>query len=893
MLSQEQAIIRDILLLKGGSTGSIFTFSEHEAFLLPENILYLVEEIARTGTCQRSSFLAYACDCFEKCNTTQLSGKHQERGLKIIEEIKKALFNVTQMVLAIPDEFTTENPRCQAQFLKYLQADKLMKNFPSGFLSKLLSGLDWIDLKNLIKPTYDYLLKSTMIQREALGVSLIMHKLYTQIPCIETLLVNPSWLPSVRVAKDLENKNLFLKLISFRADNWSDDFNKKLFKGFKELPPLTQRKNIDTFRATMNQVQNVSFQIFKKCLSKQLAQHRDRAIEILSLVARMNKDKRKMRYNPNMLSSDGMLANLSFVMLKLTLPILNGKNKKDGTSRMSNINCLIFVLENGVVDYSNVSRINASQEILIELKEKHVSRMDVEFNLMTKMFVLGLEILHIGLLRSIKNMKTIRQNIWRNQRINTPQSLNKAQMLGMRYAASVAHYLDPKILKEALTFYTLVGKWILNLSKTDPESCNVLPEYIFEDIITIFTILNDNQNVKRECDGFYSEESLLTFCIQLLKPGSPCQNVHHRIMLVNVITMFVPNGYENTSIHNYINHLLNTAPDAHELIPLLMILYIKVEDGDYEQRYAYRYHLANILKFLWNYDLHNRAMHTIWNEEPNTFVRMLNMLINDNICLVDSALEMIGNLHELETSENQDEENRASRENLQSTLKQKNQLALVQLELLCWLSSNIQKPFFDKRILDRIATMIDVYLKKLTQETATLNVSSNEAIDFKPRQLLTSIATIFLNLGNHSEEFLTAIGKDAAFYCPKSYTKAIKIMNKHNLLPTNLLIQLQNLSKQIEAIQKEHENIETKLGEIPDKYLDPILYTLMRDPVRLPTNDMIMDRAKIEINILNTGQCPFTRKPLTKEELIPVPELKAEIEAWIEERLASFENDEN
>jgi hypothetical protein len=28
-------------------------------------------------------------------------------------------------------------------------------------------------------------------------------------------------------------------------------------------------------------------------------------------------------------------------------------------------------------------------------------------------------------------------------------------------------------------------------------------------------------------------------------------------------------------------------------------------------------------------------------------------------------------------------------------------------------------------------------------------------------------------------------------------------------------------------------------------------------------------------------------------ELIPVPELKAEIEAWIEERLASFENDEN
>jgi len=239
--------------------------------------------------------------------------------------------------------------------MKYLQADKLMKNFPDKFLKRLINGLDPQDLKELLKPAYEYITSTPVTKQNIHGLSLIMGKLYIQIPCTESLLLDSSWLPQVRTAVELEKKNLFLKLISYQADNGLDPFNKKLFQGFEEMPPIKQKQNIDTFRSAVNQVQDISLQIFKKCLSKQLAQHRDRAIELLSLVATMNKNRRKMQYDPRVLSSDGMLANLSYLMLKLTSPILKGKNK-DGSSRMTSIDSLIFIMEQGCVKYENVSR---------------------------------------------------------------------------------------------------------------------------------------------------------------------------------------------------------------------------------------------------------------------------------------------------------------------------------------------------------------------------------------------------------------------------------------------------------------------------------------------------------------------------------------------------------
>ncbi|KAL0450500.1 UNVERIFIED_CONTAM: putative ubiquitin conjugation factor E4 [Sesamum latifolium] len=63
---------------------------------------------------------------------------------------------------------------------------------------------------------------------------------------------------------------------------------------------------------------------------------------------------------------------------------------------------------------------------------------------------------------------------------------------------------------------------------------------------------------------------------------------------------------------------------------------------------------------------------------------------------------------------------------------------------------------------------------------------------------------------------------------------------------------------------------EAALGDIPDEFLDPIQYTLMRDPVILPSSKVIVDRPVIQRHLLSDSTDPFNRSHLTADMLIPM-----------------------
>ncbi|XLR48604.1 hypothetical protein S83_033264 [Arachis hypogaea] len=74
---------------------------------------------------------------------------------------------------------------------------------------------------------------------------------------------------------------------------------------------------------------------------------------------------------------------------------------------------------------------------------------------------------------------------------------------------------------------------------------------------------------------------------------------------------------------------------------------------------------------------------------------------------------------------------------------------------------------------------------------------------------------------------------------------------------------------------------EATLGEIPDEFLDPIQYTLMKDPVILPSSRIVVDRPVIQRHLLSDSSDPFNRSHLTADMLIPDTELKARIEEFV------------
>ena len=93
----------------------------------------------------------------------------------------------------------------------------------------------------------------------------------------------------------------------------------------------------------------------------------------------------------------------------------------------------------------------------------------------------------------------------------------------------------------------------------------------------------------------------------------------------------------------------------------------------------------------------------------------------------------------------------------------------------------------------------------------------------------------------------------------------------------------EQLEQDAEAAKKSREDagIDGE-SDIPEAYLDPILMTLMKDPVLLPDSQQTIDRATIQRHLLSSNTDPFTRSELTLKMIRPNTELKSEIEAWQE-----------
>ena len=50
---------------------------------------------------------------------------------------------------------------------------------------------------------------------------------------------------------------------------------------------------------------------------------------------------------------------------------------------------------------------------------------------------------------------------------------------------------------------------------------------------------------------------------------------------------------------------------------------------------------------------------------------------------------------------------------------------------------------------------------------------------------------------------------------------------------------------------------------------DALLYTVMKDPVTLPSSRAVVDMATIKSHLLSDSKDPFNRAPLKIEEVIP------------------------
>eukprot|EP00879_Flechtneria_rotunda_P003084 GHRR01003305.1.p1 GENE.GHRR01003305.1~~GHRR01003305.1.p1 ORF type:complete len:773 (+),score=310.18 GHRR01003305.1:253-2319(+) len=101
--------------------------------------------------------------------------------------------------------------------------------------------------------------------------------------------------------------------------------------------------------------------------------------------------------------------------------------------------------------------------------------------------------------------------------------------------------------------------------------------------------------------------------------------------------------------------------------------------------------------------------------------------------------------------------------------------------------------------------------------------------------------------------------------------------------PIRAFGQLLEALQEARAAHDEAADADVMQAEIPDDFLDPITMDIMQDPVKLPDSQVFVDRNTIERHLLSSSTDPFSRAPLTPEQLVSDNELKERIQQWFSE----------
>uniref|UniRef100_A0A8B9L9X8 Ubiquitin conjugation factor E4 A n=1 Tax=Astyanax mexicanus TaxID=7994 RepID=A0A8B9L9X8_ASTMX len=280
---------------------------------------------------------------------------------------------------------------------------------------------------------------------------------------------------------------------------------------------------------------------------------------------------------------------------------------------------------------------------------------------------------------------------------------------------------------------------------------------------------------------------------------------------------------------------------------------------------------------------------------PPLFLRFLNLLMNDAIFLLDEAIQVHIYLSKIKLL--QLERDRGEWEGLapdarrekESSLQMFGQLARFHnimsnetIGTLAFLTSEIRGIFVHPFLAERIISMLNYFLQHLVgPKMGALKVKDFSEFDFKPQQLVSDICTIYLNLGDE-ENFCATVPKDGRSYSPTLFCQTVRVLKKINK-PGDMIVAFSLLADKIKSLADRHQQEEETYSDAPDEFLDPIMSTLMLDPVLLPSSNVTVDRSTIARHLLSDQTDPFNRSPLTMDQIRPNEELKQQIMQWLAE----------
>lgn len=214
------------------------------------------------------------------------------------------------------------------------------------------------------------------------------------------------------------------------------------------------------------------------------------------------------------------------------------------------------------------------------------------------------------------------------------------------------------------------------------------------------------------------------------------------------------------------------------------------------------------------------------------------------------------------------------------------QLVNETMAMMKLFTKTLKDAFTMPEVVGRLANMLDYNLDTLVgPKRGNLKVEDARKYNFDAKTLLSDFIDIYLNLES-KQAFIEAVAADGRSYKPGNFDEASRILSTKSLKAPEELAAFDRLKQKVKAAKEIQDQAELDLGEIPSDFEDPLMGTLMTDPVLLPSK-VIVDRSTIVQQLLANPLDPFTRSPMTINDVVPADDLRQQIEAWKAERIAA------
>jgi ubiquitin conjugation factor E4 B len=633
------------------------------------------------------------------------------------------------------------------------------------------------------------------------------------------------------------------------------------------------------------------------------AEFKEALLDWLAWLAIENKNRLKMHVDPLTVSSDRLIFNTFVVLLKFCEPFMSPASSKLGLidkeyySRSTRLDVMEAT--------KNHATLNEYKEYISSIIDEGEGDEKYSPNFITECFFMTVQYFRLGPVRLINEYMELLRNLREVQQAldyfesssGTGNAMNeratrnaKNQMQRMKDGklAMDVYLLDPSMMENSFTFISLMASWMTKLlpSSTDPIELSprpfmMLPEFFVEcvgEYSLFISRFNPQFWVNRPIEG------LLNFMLMLLDRGDLVKNPYLRAKFVDFL-------YGFTDPH------LETVFDLYPMVVQsiafkLMKFYIEVEStgasSQFYDKFNIRYNISKIFKTIWQHPAHRVRM-VACSRNVDLFTRFTNLLLNDVTFLLDESIGKLAEIHERQVEMSDSNwsahplQERQERENGLRTLERQCEsylmLATSTLEMLEYLTSEIVDPFLRLEIIDRLAAMLCYNLVQMVGPKAgNLKVRNPEKYHWEPRTVLSLLVGTFLNMGR-KEAFLRSVASDTRSFSIEMFGKAALVLKKHGIRSTLDIDRFQRLTAKVMEYVTEGEQAEQR--EVPEEFLDPLMFTVMRDPVLLKTSNIVVDRSTIVAHMLNDPTDPFNRRPLTMDDVESDADLKAKIEAFL------------